>query len=414
MKALRNLLKGQLLLLCLFLLAIDCHAAFEEGCVEIVVPLRNDRFYSLHTFLSQCNSKLGAKYRLDEIPEKEMELSNLERAAVRLASDAGLVNARFEANRLTLSIPDNQDDATRRRIRDRLGRLMGVPLNQWPAHLGLHVPKDFDSAKRTIVLTHGLEGGSTSLRPMQLAFERSGVQVVIYDFPNDGPIAWSGDRLSKELIDLATRYPSLRLVVVAHSMGGLVARYALETPGKNPGCVADLFLLGTPNQGSRLSGAQPWLEFLLDVLPRPLRLADALTDGLGEAADDLLPGSRFLTALNARERTAGVRYHSIIGRKSFVSDQQRVSIEKELKGILEQRGVPAEKQRGILDLVNAEELQDGHGDGAVTVANTRLMGVRDEKVFDLNHVQLLIPLGPPGTDGEVVPWILSTLGWEKR
>jgi hypothetical protein len=42
-----------------------------------------------------------------------------------------------------------------------------------------------------------------------------------------------------------------------------------------------------------------------------------------------------------------------------------------------------------------------------------LAGVRDEKVFDLNHLQLLVPPQPASEEGDVVHWILSKLGWER-
>ena len=44
-----------------------------------------------------------------------------------------------------------------------------------------------------------------------------------------------------------------------------------------------------------------------------------MQDGLGEAADDLRPGSEFLTTLNGRQRPpAGVTYHVAAGRKAYV------------------------------------------------------------------------------------------------
>ena len=76
-------------------------------------------------------------------------------------------------------------------------------------------------------------------------------KALVFDYPNDGPIAWSGDRLSDDLKALSAPNPGLRMVIVAHSMGGLVSRYCLETPGKQPSCVTDLFTLGTPHHGRR-------------------------------------------------------------------------------------------------------------------------------------------------------------------
>jgi pimeloyl-ACP methyl ester carboxylesterase len=406
------MLKARLPWLCIVLLAAPVIGATGES-IDIVVPLQDARFYSLHALLKECNLKLGTNHRLDAITDRRMELTPFERAALLLADGAGLLKARFERDRIVISVPDSQDDRVRRQVRDRLGRLFGVPLNEWPVKFGLHLPKDFDPARRTVLLTHGLEAGTESLRPMQMAFEHWGAQVLLFDFPNDGPIAWSGDRLSKELGELVERYPKMKLAVVAHSMGGLVVRYAVEMPGKNSGCVTDVFLLGTPNAGSRLASVQPWLEVFQEVLPQPHRLFDTVTDGLGEAADDLQPGSRFLAALNARGRAADVRYYSIMGRKSVVSENQRAVIEREMVEMFKRRTTPDDIQRRILDALRSDELREGRGDGAVALSSARLDGTRAEKVVDLNHMQLLLPLEEMPEDGEVFHWIVETLGWQR-
>ncbi len=124
----------------------------------------------------------------------------------------------------------------------------------WPEKNGLHLPDDFHPSARTILLIHGLESHAGQFDRFQQACRKWGVQTLVFDYPNDGPIAWAGDRLSDDLKALSARNPRLRVVIVAHSMGGLVSRYCLETPGKLPGCVTDLFTLGTPHAGSALSG----------------------------------------------------------------------------------------------------------------------------------------------------------------
>jgi pimeloyl-ACP methyl ester carboxylesterase len=384
-----------------------------DGTIDLVVPLREERFYSLHSFLAECNLKLGTNFQYKASPDRELELRGLDKAALLLASEAGLLKVRFERERFIIEVPDRQDDAVRRQIRDRLGRLLRIPLNEWPVGLGLHIPAEFDPSRRTVLLIHGLGSGIAKLRPMQAAFERWGVQVLTFDFPNDGPIAWSGDRLSAELGKLVQQYPKVHLVVVAHSMGGLVARYVLETPSKNPGCVTDLFLLGTPNAGSRLAHAQPWLELIQTILPHPNHALDVLNDGLGEANDDLQPGSRFLSMLNAQARPTDIRYYSVMGRKPFLNEAQRSAAEAALDGAFEQRPVARGARDHVLGVLRSDEFREGRGDGAVALTSARLAGVKDEKVFDLNHTELLAAPVELQEDGEVFRWIVNKLGWER-
>ena len=119
-----------------------------------------------------------------------------------------------------------------------------------------------------------------------------------------------------------------RVSVVAHSMGGLVSREALTNPelgdgmGKIGGVqISRMILVGTPNEGSawaRLRGVaevrervQRWMAS--DDLDLSI-LANLGEDGDGQAGIDLLPGSDFLTTLNARAMPGSVAVTCIIGR----------------------------------------------------------------------------------------------------
>jgi pimeloyl-ACP methyl ester carboxylesterase len=380
----------------------------ETPAVEIVVPLRAGRFYSVLTFVDACNRALGTNYERADFPDEERELSRAEKAVLLAANDWGLLKIQLEPDRLILWRCDQSDG----RALTWLERLLGLSPKVWPAALGLHVPDHFRPSQRTVLLIHGLESKAANMRPLQAAFERWGIQVILFDYPNDGPLGKSGTRLRDELLQFSQCHPDTSVVVIAHSMGGLVARYALEMPGDKPQCVSDLFMLGTPNDGSRLARAQPWLELFGDVLPELPRLHDLAADGLGEAADDLDPRSPFLTALNAQRTPEGVRYFCVLGRKSFLDDE-RASIERELVQLSERRMTPDASRRLMLDMLRADELKDGHGDGAVTLRSARLATARGEKVCDLNHTELIACPTDQPEDSEVFRWIVDTLGWQK-
>jgi len=396
--------------LCLLLVLLSSTISFAaDGFIDIAVPLREQRYYSLHSFLLECHRKLGTTCNLAAVPERELTLSPGEKAALLLTDRMDLLKVRFETDRLVLSIPDGQDDRVRRRVRHQLSRLINVPLDEWPATLGLHVPEKWDARRRTVLLTHGMEASAASLHGMREAFERWGAQVLIFDYPNDAPLAWSGERLRRDLGELATRHPELRLVMVAHSMGGLVVRHALEMPGDQLECVTDLFLLGTPNSGSQLASVQPWLELFQEIVPRPHQAFDSLIDGLGEAAEDLKPGSKFLLALNRQQRAAGVRYHTVMGNKSILSETERSALETEWLRICRQWNVPELTRTRILEMLQAPELKDRSGDGAVSLTSARLSDVQSEKVLELNHMQLLLPAEPTSEGSDVFGWIIDQL-----
>ncbi len=321
---------------------------------------------------------------------------------------AGILPISIDGRQLIVRLPNPQDDATRHRNRELIEKYLGISMD-WPAGKGLHLPDDFRPAARTILLVHGLESRADEFDRFRQACRNWGVQALVFDYPNDGPIAWSGDRLSEDLKALAAKYPELRVAIVAHSMGGLVSRYCLETPGKQPSCVTDLFTLGTPHAGTRLSGVQPWVELYRETFSKYALHGGTIQDGLGEAADDVRVGSEFLTALNARKRPpAGITYHVAAGTRSFVPRAVLETARKAAGSMA--KGKPRDQ---LLAMLNSPELQDGLGDGAVAVEGALLPEVASRRTFDLDHLQLVTLPGEQPEMCEVFPWIMASLGWKR-
>ena len=178
-----------------------------------------------------------------------------------------------------------------------------------------------------VLLIHGLDepGGIWDDAAPALAHE--GYQVLRFDYPNDQAIHTSAKGLHKALTRLHEQGIT-KLNIVAHSMGGLIARESLTHPqmGDSTGSIASirinrLILCGTPNEGS------PWakLRAVGDLRERvykwiasedldPTIFTSLSDDGDGEAGVDLLPDSEFLVALNAREMPESVKTTCIVAR----------------------------------------------------------------------------------------------------
>jgi hypothetical protein len=156
--------------------------------------------------------------------------------------------------------------------------------------------------------------------------------------------------------------------------------------------VTRLVMIAPPTHGSlvaRLSfGADLW-EHWINRRDGDFesRWRDSIVDGLGEASDDLMPGSPFLTKLNGRQRNPRIRYAIFLGTHAAVTNGELKSLRWALRrslGQVEGLGAHAEEFDGML--ASMDELVEGKGDGVVSLASGRLDGVDDVVVLPFNHL----------------------------
>lgn len=124
-----------------------------------------------------------------------------------------------------------------------------------------------------------------------------------------GDIAGAAEGLRDLLREVARLHPGRRVDLIAHSMGGLVARRFLAVLAGEPGLpqVEHLVTLATPHSGSSLAGIPASLEvktltgrLLVDGASRWARRGGPIPDPRSVAVAQLAPDSAFLADL-ARE-----------------------------------------------------------------------------------------------------------------
>jgi len=159
-----------------------------------------------------------------------------------------------------------------------------------------------------VLLIHGLDEPGVIWDDLAPAVAAAGFEVWELRYPNDQGL----DRSAAYLDEQWDRLPADRdVVLVGHSMGGLIARefvsrwrHPVDRPARVDGAaVAGVIMVGTPNQGSAWARLRIWLELrehFEDARDQRFSLFAGLRDGLGEAKLDLRPGSDFLRTLNAR------------------------------------------------------------------------------------------------------------------
>lgn len=274
-----------------------------------------------------------------------------------------------------------------------------------------------DPARPTVCLVHGINSSSGGYVHVIPALEQAGYGVVVHDYPFNQRLDISCAQFRRDLTEFRKREAEKRpWAILAHSMGALVARSYVEQAGRAGDDVASLILIAPVNQGAHVARVQPLYQTLSSLFAinskRTTQALSLLSDGIGLAADDLLPGSAFLRRLNGGSRAPNVRYHILAGDRGVVSTDVRRQAEAQLGNAVRDNGifgfVSRVASRELSSLL--DELADGSGDGCVSVERTRLPGVADHVVIHANHAELIrAPMFYP--DEGPVPCMPYVLRW---
>lgn len=194
-------------------------------------------------------------------------------------------------------------------------------------------------ARRLAILVHGLASSPVIWAPMRTALEADGFEVTTLTYPStEQSLLLSANGLESSLINLEPLDYD-QVVIVAHSLGGLLTRAALSRPSfaHYPVPVTHVVMLGTPNQGATLAG-------LLGPFARAAVTA---------SANDLLP---------ARARQIGpvpkaVRFGVIAGGQGTLL--------------------------GLNPFINGDD------DSVVKVSETRAANMDDFALFPVTHSELI-------------------------
>jgi pimeloyl-ACP methyl ester carboxylesterase len=264
---------------------------------------------------------------------------------------------------------------------------------------GMHALNTFranDPARPTVCLIHGLNSSSRGFVHVIPLLEAAGYGIVVYDYPFNRRLDESSTAFTRDWASFRRKVKDrLPWAIVAHSMGALLARALVEDDATWAHDVSSLIMIAPVNQGSQLAKVQTIMQISNGL--KAINGKDAtkamlsLSDGLGQAAEDMLPGSAFLKALNRRRRREGVLYHILAGDRGFMTREGREQLEGRLELVIRNAGVFGRLTRAatadLPDLL--DELSDGKGDGCIAVERTRLEGVADHVTIHANHVELV-------------------------
>jgi pimeloyl-ACP methyl ester carboxylesterase len=286
----------------------------------------------------------------------------------------------------------------RERVRDADDGRYGLQLDDnWRAMAAEH------PALPLVVMIHGFNSSPARNAAILEPIRAAGFPVAVFAYPNDSDIAESAALLSHSLENLAAAHPEMRVAIVSHSMGGLVARACVEDAALDPGNVVRLVMIAPPTHGSYLAhmsfGTDLWEHWLARRHGSMWRRwRDSVNDGLGEASDELVPGSPFLVQLNARPRNPRIRYAIFLGDHAPIKEYQVNALRWAVRrtGRIERLEPMTDSTDRVL--ADMEELVDGKGDGVVAVKRGRLAGVDDVVVLPVDHFSCTDQVGSRSDD----------------
>lgn len=164
--------------------------------------------------------------------------------------------------------------------------------------LGLYFCEPYDPARTPVVFVHGIGGSPRDFATILKGLDRSKYQAWFFRYPSGFRLGKASGALASMLDLTMRRTGAEKIDVVAHSMGGLVAREAiLELSAKRDGAPVGKFIsISTPWGGHQ--AAEKGVRSLRYPVPSWI---------------DLVPGSPFLTKLWQRPLPPQTRHFLIYG-----------------------------------------------------------------------------------------------------
>lgn len=202
--------------------------------------------------------------------------------------------------------------------RDNYGMGMWRPLDFLESGGGgLLFLQEYDASKMPVLFVHGIAGGPTDLRKLIESLDTKHFQPWILYYPSGLHLGMVSDYMVKAMTDLQSRYGFEKFDVIAHSMGGVVARSFVKKYVEGfPARVNQIGLVMTINSPmGGMASAASGVDLSPVVVP---------------AWRDLATGSEFLQDLHAWTWPRQIPYHLVFSYQPGNDDDGVVALESQI------------------------------------------------------------------------------------
>lgn len=188
-------------------------------------------------------------------------------------------------------------------------------------YVGIYFVEEYSPEKTPVLFVHGINGSPRDFAVMVAKLDQKKFQPWFMYYPTGLDLRVLGDGMFGMLSELNHRYPFNHLHIVAHSMGGLVARSYLSGCVRDDHCeyVRSFTSISTP------FGGQPEAKNGLDYSPVVMPVWKSI-----------VPGSRFLQGLFRRPMPSGVPHYLLFSYlntsvTSFASGDGTIMLNSQLR-----------------------------------------------------------------------------------
>ena len=352
-----------------------------------------DKKISIREIMREISAQLGIEIRAPIRGRERIQLQ-LDRPRARLA----IVGLNFFLNpAIDLGLPQDGSGVRvsidERRLKEQF-KTMIRDENAWTREMGLKVVSDIDpkQAKRLVVLIHGYQSDTEGFEPLirQIEHSNRNLPVATFKYPSRRGVSDVTDQLAHQLREIVGLNQELKVTLVTHSMGGIIARNLIEVTNRDFSAIDSLIMVAPPNHGSELARvgmSGNAIETLVATIERERfsKFVLGLVESVDQAAGDMVPGSELIQELNRKSRNTNVKYSIILGNKSFLSEAQANVLTAGLSK------VKLGSTRFLADSMKQlkGELVDEKGDGVVSLESGKLEGVKDIHVMSFSHNDIL-------------------------
>ncbi len=362
--------------------------------VELIIPATNGRIGWKHV-----SAALAKALQLDQasiaemLPAGEIDLDSPAVSFSLLAINLAV------GNRLSFAVTRDGNQKPRLLIRcdpsllhlsDRLEKSGDVTLYHDEGWL------QSGEGRPIVLCLHGLNGNHDAFDGLRQQLRSHGYPTAAVAYESQRSIAAIARDVSVMVgSHLESCSHNQTLVVVGHSMGGLIAREWTNHPALENDAITGLITIGTPHQGSAWATLPPLMQLFVEGEFGVSDVSDLILHAPSSPAlRDIAPGSAFLDALNATENRDDVRYTSVIGTGSPVDATTVEKIQQTFRQLERRDGFVRLIRPRIEPLLNGfDELVRGRGDGIVASQNAAMASTTDLVEVDLSHFGLVRPLG---------------------